>query len=346
VVALATWAAILSPIGLIVGAVAGLGAAFLSMTEAGARTRGELATHFENIRETAVTAWGGIVDAIKAGDFALAGRIAMLGLKMVWMEVVASLKDVWAGFTGFFLGVWDKALGGWLLIFNEIGAGIKTQWASVVAFILNLWNTVVGAVKGAFRASEGEGLRAIEQAEKLGFVSKEEADKARAAWKDQNKERSGEVGGADRADEIERDRRLAVQNIEVERDARRKEIHDKVAGNEAGRKQQRDANLAEAAAEFDAAKAQLGELADEAREKREAMQAKAAEAGKPGPGVGEALTGKPTGTFSAEAARSLGGEGGVARQIALAQQQVEQARQQNAIAKDILAALGGAGALQ
>jgi len=65
-----------------------------------------------------------------------------------------------------------------------------------------------------------------------------------------------------------------------------------------------------------------------------------------GRGVGEALTGKPTGTFSAEAARSLGGEGGVARQIALAQQQVEQARQQNAIAKDILAALGGAGALQ
>jgi hypothetical protein len=47
----------------------------------------------ETLRATFTDAWDGIVDAVKAGDLALAGKIAFKGLQLAWEEVKGQLTD-------------------------------------------------------------------------------------------------------------------------------------------------------------------------------------------------------------------------------------------------------------
>lgn len=88
---------LLSPIGLVVAGVAGLIAAFLFLTETGAQVRNDLAGGWAAVAAAVTSAWGGIANAIKGGDVALAGKIAMAGLKLAWAEGVDALWRMWRG---------------------------------------------------------------------------------------------------------------------------------------------------------------------------------------------------------------------------------------------------------
>ena len=44
------------------------------------------------------SAWGGIVDAIKAGDLVLAGKIVFAGIKLAWFETVDAMRVKWEEF--------------------------------------------------------------------------------------------------------------------------------------------------------------------------------------------------------------------------------------------------------
>lgn len=85
----------LSPLGLM---IAGLGAAtyaFFTMTAAGQQTISQLASGFSALQNTAVSAFAGITAALKSGDLKLAGRIALLGLKTVWLQITDEIFGVW-----------------------------------------------------------------------------------------------------------------------------------------------------------------------------------------------------------------------------------------------------------
>lgn len=58
-----------------------------------------MAKLFQGLKETFMTTWEGITDAIKAGDLELAGKIAFKGLEVGFKMLVASMKSEWRQFT-------------------------------------------------------------------------------------------------------------------------------------------------------------------------------------------------------------------------------------------------------
>jgi hypothetical protein len=97
---------LLSPIGLVLTATAGLTAAFLYLTEAGAGIRSALGGALGAIGAIFKETWGGILDAVNSGDLSLAFKVAWAGAKVVWYGALAALQDQWIGFTSNFLRAW------------------------------------------------------------------------------------------------------------------------------------------------------------------------------------------------------------------------------------------------
>ncbi len=93
---------LLSPVGLIVAAVTGLTAVFLTQTEAGRQMAAELKGLFQEIGQTFGETWGGIVAAVAKGDLKAAVDVACAGVKVAWLQMVEFLKREWYGFKNWF----------------------------------------------------------------------------------------------------------------------------------------------------------------------------------------------------------------------------------------------------
>ncbi len=124
VIAIAAYGAILSPIAGIVAALGFLGFTWLNLTESGRNFAENVGSAFEDLSDTAVTAWGGITAAIASGDLAAAGEVAMLGLKAVWARIVMSMTQIWNSFKE---NVLDT--------FRDATAGAKMMLASFGSFV-------------------------------------------------------------------------------------------------------------------------------------------------------------------------------------------------------------------
>lgn len=131
---------LLSPIGIVVAAIAGFGTAFLLATNSGKRFVTRVGAFFGVLKDTAVEGWGGIAAAIESGDLELAFQIASSGIKIIWLETVAFLKDEWKRFRdGFVQGLKETAA--------EIGKWFKGILKDAVSSTAGQWLTVGGMVK-------------------------------------------------------------------------------------------------------------------------------------------------------------------------------------------------------
>jgi hypothetical protein len=122
-------AAILTPIGLVTAALVGLGYLFVTQTDAGKRMTDELSAGFTSFAETAKTAWGGIVDAIQAGDLGLAAKIALAAIKLEWAKAVLWWTEKWNAFKGIFVDGWHDVVAGLKLMFWDFTAWIARTFA-------------------------------------------------------------------------------------------------------------------------------------------------------------------------------------------------------------------------
>ena len=118
IIAMATTPWIAIP-ALVVGAVAYLG---------------YLGGAFDDLSATATDAWGGIVDAIKAGDLGLAFKISVQGLYIVWLGFRNwaltqwdNLSVAWKVILNGFLGAWD-----WLITQLRIGWVRFEEWLQII----------------------------------------------------------------------------------------------------------------------------------------------------------------------------------------------------------------------
>jgi hypothetical protein len=151
---------LVSPIGLVTAGLVGLGALFVTQTEAGKQMASELAAGFEGLKADALTAFGGISDALATGDIGKAAEILWLALKLQWtkgvnfvlgkwneikaaatnlwqdigfaiertmIDTVANLQKFWNGFRDFFLDMLDRLLGFW----KSWVATITLQWGDI-----------------------------------------------------------------------------------------------------------------------------------------------------------------------------------------------------------------------
>jgi hypothetical protein len=137
--------AILTPVGLVVAAVtvaAGaalyLSGAFGTLWEAGVRSA-------EGVRD----AWTGVTDAISAGDYQLAGRIAMQALEIAFAEGIAALRTAFIKFLSWIAQSWVTNI---------------RFMASAMIPLLGLLDKATLNLGDKFEAGLGKALDALQQA--------------------------------------------------------------------------------------------------------------------------------------------------------------------------------------
>lgn len=123
-VATGVFAAITSPIGICVALIAGLTAAFLTLTEAGRGIASSISATFASIGDTVKATFGTIVAAIKAGRIDVAWKVVGLGLLAIWQDVIAQLLERWHHFTNLFTDAFRNAI-----------AAIRQAWVKASAWI-------------------------------------------------------------------------------------------------------------------------------------------------------------------------------------------------------------------
>ena len=172
---------LVSPIGMVIAALAALGAYTLTATEAGGKALGWFGEKFGQLKEEGVAAYGGIVKALKSGDMGLAAKILWLTLKMWWKRGVGWLTGLWVDFKNFFIKIGIDAFTGLLLVGSKIWGGLEAAWAHTVAFFGNIWDGFVYLFKATWTTMVKWARKAWEWIKSLfGKSTKESRDRAYA----------------------------------------------------------------------------------------------------------------------------------------------------------------------
>jgi hypothetical protein len=138
--------ALFTPISLIIAGSIALGTAVITQSSAAQQALSMLGRGFQTLQDDALAAWGGIVNALAAGDIGLAARIVWAGLKLEWERGTSFLLDVWdagvAGFAQIFASTWY----GLQEVFWTVAYAIADAWDWMVGGLTKLWNNAVGTI--------------------------------------------------------------------------------------------------------------------------------------------------------------------------------------------------------
>ena len=130
---------LISPVGLVVAAVVGLGAVLLYVTGAGGKAIEWLGEKFDTLKADALEAFEGIKQALASGNIALAAEILWLALKAQWQKGIHALTALWIGLKQSVLDVWTQATHGMAMIAAEAWANLQTNWVHVTSFLTKAW---------------------------------------------------------------------------------------------------------------------------------------------------------------------------------------------------------------
>lgn len=191
----AAFYAALSPLGLAVIAVGGLVAAFLYLTDVGAKVRSQLTQGWTAVAASVTASWKGIVDAIKAGDLELAGKIAIAGLKVAWFTGMDAMRQAWRGLMDYIADTSNEQSG-------NLAKGILALSKTYNQVAFSMGRTIGGRV-GAFatammlNATGGMTLQAggIQDSD-IDAQTKARADAMRLARAERDKKENPELGNA------------------------------------------------------------------------------------------------------------------------------------------------------
>ena len=142
--------ALLSPLVLVAAAIVGLAGYFLYSQGVVGQAVGFMRQKLAELGQWFERVWGGIRDALAAGDLKLAGEIAMAGLKVAWVAGMKYLTDKWVDFKSVVVQTWsdvtfaivDYAATAWdnlKIGFHEAVAGLKIIWAEFTTGFKDKW---------------------------------------------------------------------------------------------------------------------------------------------------------------------------------------------------------------
>ncbi|MBX3447939.1 MAG: phage tail tape measure protein [Planctomycetaceae bacterium] len=181
--------AILSPMGLLVAAVGAGAYAWVRFTASGKAFAEFVSSTFGGILTTVRDTVGGIVAAVQSGDLALAGQIAMTGLRLVMTQGLEAIHAMFGETLG---AIASKLLSGDISgAFATLGSTLLDSWAQITAGLVQLftgaadavmakWQQTVNAISDYILESASEGGAmgwALEQIS--GVNMKEEAERGR-----------------------------------------------------------------------------------------------------------------------------------------------------------------------
>lgn len=150
---------LLSPLGLLTVALVGGITYWALWTEGGRKAVRAIVGAFEPMLQTVKDTIGGVYDALAGGDLALAGNIAMTGLKLVIAQGLASLASLVDGLwgdtlkaiggdllSGNFAGAWNTALSAMGAAWDAWSAGVVKTFANVANSIVGMWEAAVNRI--------------------------------------------------------------------------------------------------------------------------------------------------------------------------------------------------------
>ena len=257
------------PIVLVIAAVAALGAYLIYASGAGAKALEWLGSRFQVLKNDAMAAWGGIGDALAAGDIALAARILWLTLKMEWIRGINFLQKMWLDFSGIFVKLAYDAFYGALAAATYGWYGIQIGFAETVAFLKNAWNTFSSAF-----AKSWEWMQAIAQKAMLFIMSLfDDRLDLDAAYKvvDDNKKAAYAKIDADKANQqkaIEDQRKSRTDAAEQQKNAEMEAIGTMYNDTQKKRQDKYNKEMADNASELETARKEWQDSLNAAKSKR------------------------------------------------------------------------------
>ncbi len=136
---IAVLGAIISPIGLVVAGVLALGFVFFKFTDIGQKSLAWLTDKFKLFADKVKyvfgdvgQAFGGIKDAIMAGDIELAFKILSTALNLIWLKTVNALYEPWTKFKNFMVKTYYDAVYGIVLVGQMAFGGLEAAWIEAV----------------------------------------------------------------------------------------------------------------------------------------------------------------------------------------------------------------------
>jgi TP901 family phage tail tape measure protein len=323
--------ALLSPIGLVVAAVVGLGGALLVSSGAGGEALSWLMAQFTRLRDWVGKVVGGISDALAAGDIALAAQVLWLSLKVIWQQGVAALNKAWLGAKEFFIStaysMWYGALAAAEIVFHAL----EVSWIETTSFLSKTWTRFTSGFQKVWEsASSWVAKRMLEI--QGAFDSGLDVEAAKRAVDQQLEARFAEINQGSQRDLAERESRRVSERDQAAaiHEATLAEIGQSFEDAQAALKANTEAGIAESQAALDEAKRRLEQALAEARAKREAAEAAGETSRLPGDllhdqieGLGDLIAKgiSVRGTFNALATQGLESDGGAAERTARATEQ-------------------------
>lgn len=139
-----------SPLGIITGLLAAGVYLWANFTESGRNAVDGMKQLLGDLLQTATMTFGGIYDAVAAGDLALAGQIAMAGLKLAFLQGLDALSNAVGGAFGDFIGtIGTEILSGDLSgAWQTVLTGISEMLATFVNGALDMWTQLKHGVYG------------------------------------------------------------------------------------------------------------------------------------------------------------------------------------------------------
>lgn len=328
-------AALVSPIGIAVTAVLGLGTALLVSTGAGGEALSWLGDQFKRLRDRVASVMGGITDALAAGDVALAAEILWLSLKLVWQKGVASLERVWLAARNFFVTtvhkMWFGAVAAAQLGFH----GLEVAWIETTAFLSKTWTRFTSGFKKIWEGATSFVAKRMLEIQGL-FDESLDVEAAKQAVDDQLASRLAELDQSAQQDLADRESRRQRERDDAAEmnEATLAEIGRQFEEAQRSLREGSQAQIEETQRALEEARKKLDDAIAEARRKREASDAEDA-----GPGrtpadlmtefesriasLGETVAKgiSVRGTFSAAAVAGLASSGTAAERTAKASEQ-------------------------
>lgn len=235
---------LLSPVVLVTAAVIGLGVYFLHSSGLIGKAVATLSGVFNILKGDALMAFGGIRDALAAGDIALAMKILWTLLKLEWTRGVGFLSSKWTALKSFVQRVWTEATFSLVGIFLKAWAGLEIAWTESITFLGDAWtllvsgmqmtwNETIGFIKKAWVRLKGLFDEDINVGAEVDRINSETEGKNNALGNEMNQA----IGDRDRARQKRRqeiDQQLAgsLDAAEAERLRQQREIDERQAAKE------------------------------------------------------------------------------------------------------------------
>jgi len=259
---------LVSPIGLVLMAVTALIGAFAYFSWTASEVRGETTTlreAFTDMKADFGEAWGGIVNAVLAGDLALALKIVWQLIKLEFTRGVNFIKEIWVAWKDGFKSIAIEAIFGTAAIFVKGWYSVQEGITRVTSFFKDAWWRVFGWFQEMYHKIVGSlGKAALWAANKTGFLSDEEYAAASQVF-DENASMA--------KDQREKDRQARLDAIAEEKEARLEAIESEEAAvldtlntmkgeRQKARKEQSAAEIAALQGEVNKSRAELNKLTE------------------------------------------------------------------------------------